>query len=573
MADETKKYLDLNGLQSFYDKLKNKLNSGDYAYADSAFSLDSEKPIQNKIISQYIAMNSQNFGELSSYATSGYAASAWVQEHFDGYLDNDWTYSDDQKTISEALNNLNSRLESVETSISDIEPSIPIDISFNTLTAFSAYITATSSTNISSNNVTANNLSSTNLTALTANGNSAKYTNISSTNLTSENITTTGISATTITGNLSGLAGSATKLSTDRDISITGNEIAWTVNFDGSQNVAASGQIKKIENWSAIEHFTANSASTNNTGIMTPDQIQAAIQNKVDIAIGGVYQIQGNASWEEITSAGSSAQHNGYVYNITGTTTTADKDIHGNEVHPGDNVVYVSADGGWDVLANTMEMTAKLDTTAFNAWSSSTSSNFSGISNSSITVTDYVGNQTVSNVIGSANSGLNAYNWLTANSKNIVSSVTTATGYNVTLTTTTTTATSGSSVEFKADGYKTTFTTGDYISGTSADSNHTFNYNLTDTAVNYLEQGHSAWSAVSSLINGDELSAKIVKASSGFSGVNISGETYTSTIDNLISSAISGADASVWISNTANYYYSGNFIPYTTAEVVTGINW
>lgn len=418
------------------------------------------------------------------------------------------------------------------------ESSKYVDISGTNVTA-----TNLTSTDANITNLTSTDISSTNLTALTTEGNSAKFNEISSTNLTAltasgNSAIFNGISAHEISGNLSGLAGSATKLSSPREISITGDEIGWTVTFDGSQNTAASGQIKKVY-WSALSGNAVGSGATDTSGIMTPDQIQADIDFKISQAVAGVYQLKGNASWETLTGD-SDTHHNGYVYNVTGDVPVTAQDHSGNRIIAGDNVVWIeaySAENSWDVLANTTEMTGKLDTTAFTSWSgvrfNETSARWSELATSATTAFEAqkLGTETSADIITRASAGSAAWDWVSAHGDESITAFTTASSTNVDLVITSASGTSaGSEYTLAASGYRTNINPSTYLSASGANE-YTSSFGLTDSAETYISEGHeaSSWldsnahNYISALNVGEQHNASVTTASE----LNGSGTKYT----------------------------------------------
>jgi len=550
MADESGKYVNLSGLQAFYDELKKKTS------ADLDFNLTSDHPIANSAISKYIAMQGSDMASLSGAASSGSAASAWIDNFTGGGI---------PSITATAISGQN--------------------VTANNLTSTSATITTISSTNISGDTI-----SSTNITALTAEGNSAKYENISAKNVTATNLSSTAISATnltaltasgtsaiftgisaqSITGNLSGTAAEAEKLATARTISATGHG-TWSVSFDGSSDVTGNLQITNVP-WSAMTNVSASGVdATTESGFVTPKQVNDAITASMSTkaAFKGPYETLNaipTGDYDKLSiyligpSGSGEDKYEEYVL-------TADATVTGSFLKIGDT---------------STDLTDYLKTSSFTDWRDSTNSLFSGTSRSansagSASTAQYAQNvgegstaQNATNVITSASAGSAAYDWVTAHAKQTITGVTTAAGKNTTIGLTSTTSTSGTSITLNASGYKTTFTIGDWVTGSTANT-YDITYGLSDSAITYMQEGHAASAAVSSLINGDTISAEKIIANDGFSGTNISGANgTTSTIDNLIGSAQSGQSALNWI--TTN---SGNMglTPYTSGEIVSGIKW
>lgn len=179
--------------------------------------------------------------------------------------------------------------------------------------------------------------------------------------------------------------------------------------------------------WSAISALTATSSqSGNTTGFWTPQTTNEFVTQVVKESISNVYKFQGSQNPDQLNQM--TGQDNGDVYNITGfggiLNEGSDNEV---VVAIGDNVAWVSAtDGGWwDKLAST-DTSAKLDTTAFTAWSANTASEFSGSAASANTAwvtmnvsgNDSTGGNTASadgySLIQSALSGASAWETITA---------------------------------------------------------------------------------------------------------------------------------------------------------------
>lgn len=562
ISSESGKYVNLSGLQAFYDELKKNIS------ADTAFNINSEHPISNKTISTYISMNEGNVNALSGAALSGSAASAWIDS---------FTGTGIPSLTATAISGQN--------------------VTANNLTSNSATVTAISSTNISGENVYVTNvsgdtISSTNITALTAQGNSAKYENISAKNVTATNLSSTAISATnltaltasgtsaiftgisaqSITGNLVGTADEAKKLATAQNIGATGDANLSDISFDGSQGVTGKIQITNVP-WSATTNIRANGVdSTTTSGFVTPKQVNDAIAASMSekAAFKGPYttlDIIPTGAYDTLS-----------IYLIGPSGTGADKYEE----------YVITAAKPWTTASffkigdTSTDLSDYLKTSSFTDWRDSTNSVFSGTSRSansagSATTAQYTQNvgegntaQNATNVITSATAGSAAYDWVTAHAKQTITGVTTAAGKNASLGLTESTSTSGTSITLNASGYKTTFTTNDWVTGSTANT-YDITYGLSNSAITYMQEGHAASAAVSSIINGDTISAEKIIAHDGFSGTNISGANgTTSTIDNLIGSAQSGQSALNWI--TTN---SGNMglTPYTSSEIVNGIAW
>ena len=81
-------------------------------------------------------------------------------------------------------------------------------------------------------------------------------------------------------------------------------------------------------------------------------------KTEIDGMVAGAFHFKGSIAAENLPTEGMKA---GDVYNIT-TNTGKIKDIHNNVMKPGDNVVYVDANGddpaGWDTLSGVVDLSA-----------------------------------------------------------------------------------------------------------------------------------------------------------------------------------------------------------------------
>ena len=171
--------------------------------------------------------------------------------------------------------------------------------------------------------------------------------------------------------------------------------------------------------WSALTALTSTSShSGDTTGFWTPSTTVDYVTEVVKESISNVYKFQGSQNPDQLNQM--TGQDNGDVYNITGFGGILNAGTSNEVVVAiGDNVAWVSAGGWWDKLAST-DTSAKLDTTAFNAWSSNPASEFSGSAASAITawttvnVSGSAGPVNGQDLISSAWSGASALEWISA---------------------------------------------------------------------------------------------------------------------------------------------------------------
>ena len=167
--------------------------------------------------------------------------------------------------------------------------------------------------------------------------------------------------------------------------------------------------------WSAISALAVPSGSDTTAGIWTPSSTREYVTDYVAGKISNVYKFKGSTTIDDLPDDA----ENGDVYNLTNLgTINADDSAHSARVDIGDNVAYVTADGGWwDKLA-AVDAQGKLDLTAFTAWSSSPASVFSGSAASANTAwvaINVTGNNEViagSDLIQSAKEGAAASAWI-----------------------------------------------------------------------------------------------------------------------------------------------------------------
>ena len=173
--------------------------------------------------------------------------------------------------------------------------------------------------------------------------------------------------------------------------------------------------------WSALTAHTAGSGSDATDKLWTPSATREYVTDYVAGKISNVYKFQGSTTIANLPSS----PDNGDVYNLTDNGIINEGTTHSARVDIGDNVAWVSGDGGWwDKLA-AVDAAGKLDVTAFTAWSANTASEFSGSAASAntawVTMTvsgnDGQGGNTATaggyELIQSALSGANASAWIT----------------------------------------------------------------------------------------------------------------------------------------------------------------
>lgn len=218
-----------------------------------------------------------------------------------------------------------------------------------------------------------------------------------------------------------GTAEEAAKLSTARNIAASGN-VEWTVSFDGSTGVTGDATIKSVPasaisavNWSSLSTLTANSAATTTSGIMTPDQIQAAIAAKV-----------GELASFEVVSTTAQMTKTNVIYLI--------KSTEGKEDNYDEYVVIGSTPTKIGETSIDLAPYAKIaDLSAasanWNAASAYVSANSANIETASGYAADWNTNKAA--VTGSATSGAAASAWISSHSANLDKALTavSTTGY------------------------------------------------------------------------------------------------------------------------------------------------
>ena len=171
--------------------------------------------------------------------------------------------------------------------------------------------------------------------------------------------------------------------------------------------------------WSAISSLTAASGSDTTAGIWTPSSTREYVTHYVADKITNVYKFKGSCN----TTALPSTAEGGDVYDIKDYGTINTGTEHEDTVTKGDNVAWVVEEGGgyWDKLANSVNVTGKLDTNAFTAWSANSNNDsvFSGTAKNAdvASIATNIGDSTTysaagSDVIQSAWSGAAASAWV-----------------------------------------------------------------------------------------------------------------------------------------------------------------
>ena len=363
ISSQSGKYVNISGLQAFYNELKNTDKAS--ALADQSLSLISPRPIANSAISQYIAMQGTAMSSLSSYAQSGAAASAWISDFIDSGF---------SSISAEELSGHN--------------------VTADNLSSTSATLTHVSSTDISAVNTYVTSISSTYITASTASGESAKFDNISATN---------------ITGNLAGTADYAKQLATAQNIAATGDANLSNISFDGSTGVTGKIQITNVP-WSAMANVSASGIdATTNSGFVTPKQVNDAITASMSekAAFKGPYTAKSDIPAAELDHLSI------YLVGPTGTG----PDVYEEYILPNSGTTTADL---LQIGDTSTDLRDYLKTSAFTAWSGTETSVFSGTSRSANSAgsastaytTEHVGNETSENVITSAAAGSAASAWI-----------------------------------------------------------------------------------------------------------------------------------------------------------------
>ena len=249
------------------------------------------------------------------------------------------------------------------------------NISATTLTALTATGTSAKFTNVSSQNLSSTNISATNLSATNASGTSAIYNNLSSNKLYAltasgnsakfDNISSTTVTALTATGNSAKFTNiSATNISADLFKSDLGEVNTYNLKF-----ISANGG-----------SLTANDATIN---LLTSTTLYGQSYNSnVDSLIGSAQS--GKFAWNVINSA---------KFSAVGTTTSTAYLSGGFGIEAGQGV---------GVSLNGKNVVITAEGTTYSAGS------YISTANKTISVTG--------NLIGSAESGQSAYDWITTKS-------------------------------------------------------------------------------------------------------------------------------------------------------------
>jgi hypothetical protein len=331
--------------------------------------------------------------------------------------------------------------------------------------------------------------------------------------------------------------------------------------------------------WSAIDDYAAAVDTTTTNKFTTPkavnDAITAAMTTKA--AFRGPYATRGDIPSTELDKLS--------IYLIGPSGTGSDK--YEEWVLTGTTTAEMLQIGD-----TSTDLSAYLKTTAFTSWSGSTNSVFSGKAKSADNAAA-LGGTAAANVIGSAKSGQSAYNWITGNSNNIETASGYAKDWNDTKDSLTgltgiknyatiaaksgTTSKGTFSPSTTADTF--TFVAGNNIDFVSAANSLTISaksYTIPTVNNNTIKITTGASPATGSFTlnqNSDKtitLGSMALKASGDFIGTAWSGATasnFSGTSRSATNAANLGGTAA------ANFYNTTNFVPYTSAEVTTGINW
>lgn len=528
------KYLDLSGLQAFYDKLKTT------AFVDSALSADSTKPVQNRIVASHFALLNTDLTTLKN------ASGTWDAKQ-DAIEDLD-SIRNSAKSGWSAWSAVTGNSGTWATDTNTIAAMTDVATYFNGTSALSA-LTAKS--------------------ALSA-GSASKAAALS-------NTAYKVASATSATN--------ADTWTNARTIAASG-DVTWSIITSGSSNVTGNATINSVPAaaissvpWSAIDDYAAAVDTTTTNKFTTPkavnDAITAAMTTKA--AFRGPYATRGDIPSTELDKLS--------IYLIGPSGTGVDK--YEEWVLTGTTTAQMLQIG--DTSTNLSDY---LKTTTFNSWSGSTNSIFSGKAKSADNAAA-LGGTAAANVIGSAKSGQSAYNWITGNSSNIETasgyakdwndtkdSLTGLTGIKnyATIAAKSGTASKGTfTASTTADTF--TFVAGNNIDFVSAANSLTISaksYTIPTVNNNTISITTGASPATGSFTlnqNSNKtitLGSMALKASGDFIGTAWSGATasnFSGTSRSATNAANLGGIAA------SKYYNTINFVPYTSAEVTAGITW
>ena len=507
------KYLDLSGLQAFYDKLKTT------AFVDSALSDTSTKPVQNKVIAVNLAAHESAINTLSA------ASSTWNAKQ-DAITDLDGIRNSAKSGWS-ALSSISANSSTWATNTNKIADMTDVATYFDSTSAIYAK-SATSATNAA---------------------NAANATK----------------------------AGSATKLTAARNIAASGN-VTWSVSFDGSKGVTGNATINSVPSnaisavpWEAISGLTGSGDQTNK--IITPSAVDAKIANAMSTkaSFKGPYATRGEIPASALDKLSiflvgptgvAPDQYEEWV--LTGTTTAQMLQI-------GDT---------------STDLSDYLKTTAFTAWSGVTSTLYSGTSRSAKTAgnASALGGVTATTVTSNAAKGAAASAWIDAHSGDYASAVH---DHAYTLSGNGTAVNVSAGVNFKPSGNNVKF----FVSG-----NDIYISAKNDNSTAYIPSGFKV-SAIYGTTTGQYfLSALKLNAGSNITFTSASNSQLTinatqPSVGNGTISITTGATpatgqftvnqtgnttitlGSMALKASGSYMATGSMVPYTSAEVVTGITW
>lgn len=550
------KYLNLSGLQAFYDKLKTT------AFIDSALSIESTKPLQNKIVAQH-------FGEHETDLTTLKNASGTWNDKQDKITDLD-SIRNSAKSGWSAWSAVTENSGTWATDTNIIAAMTDVATYFNGTSALSA-LTAKS--------------------ALSA-GSASKAAALSNTAYKVASAT------------------SATKADTwtnARTIAASG-DVTWSITTSGSSNVTGNATINSIPSsaissvpWSAIDDYAAAVDTTTTDKFTTPkavnDAITAAMTTKA--AFKGPYSARSAIPSTELDKLS--------IYLIGPSGSGVDK--YEEWVLTGTTTAQMLQIG--DTSTNLSDY---LKTTTFNSWSGGSNSKFNGSASKAGTATSAdnasrLGGVTATTVTGNAASGAAASAWIIAHSGDYASA---SHDHAYTLSGAGTALNISAGINLKPNGNIAITTAANTINISAKDTTYT-----SLNAINTSQ--YAALTAVSGLTgvkNYGTIAAKSGTTSKGtftpstsadtfniiagnnidfVSGANsltISAKTYSiPTVNNSTIKITTGASpatgqftlnqsststitlGSMALKASSDYIAVGSMVPYTSAEVTAGITW
>lgn len=540
------KYLNLSGLQAFYDKLKTT------AFIDSALDTTSTKPVQNAVVSQAIGAQGVDIETLKT------ASSNWDKISGVSALSGIKAY----KTIT-----VNSTAINANNSGSNITLTGGGNIAF-TADATNRKITISAKDTNKIADMTDNSTYFSSTSALYA---------LSATSATNAaNITNTAIKVASATS-----ATQADKLKTARNIAASG-DVEWTVSFNGSTGVTGNAAIKSVP-WSAISSHRATVISLNSTSD-TKFATPKAVNDAITAALNTKASFKGP---ETSLTAFTTPYDKTAIYLVGPTGTGADKYK--------EYVVTGTAGTTADFLQigdTSTDLADYLKTSAFTAWSGSNTSEFKGSAASAVSAKNSINLSGVagSAIINSAKAGSAASAWIYNNGGITgIKSFNTINASSGTGTVTAITAgSSGASWNLKVAGVMsiTADTATNTITLSSRDINSTA----------YIPNNQKISGIYGTTTGQYFLSALKLNAGSNITFTSASDSQLTiaatqPTVNNKTIKITTGASpatgqftlnqtsdktitlGSMALAQTSSYMATGSLIPYTSAEVVNGITW